>query len=112
LILGLALLLCACGPERHLDILTESLYDGRVGQAYADTVWTDNGEGRMTLRVLDGQLPPGIGFRSEHDFAVLDGTPTLEGQYLFTVEARDQLEDSVSWGGETVSQGFVLTIAP
>ncbi|MBM3323791.1 hypothetical protein FJY69_09995 [candidate division WOR-3 bacterium] len=106
------LLLAVCGSERYLDITTNTLKDGRVGTAYADTVRTTGGRGRVTVRVISGQLPPGIGLRSQDSFAVLDGTPNVEGQYLFTVEARDRCEDSLSGLGQVVSQGFSLTIQP
>ncbi len=110
--LGILLLLAACGSERYLDITTETLKDGWVGTAYTDTIKTTGGRGRIMVRVISGQLPPGIGLRSQDSFAVLDGTPNFEGQYLFTVEARDRYEDSLSWSGQVVSQGFSLTIHP
>ncbi len=105
-------LLTACGPQTYLDITTESLRNGQVGTPYADTIRTTGGHGRIMVRVLSGQLPPGIGLRSQDSFAILDGTPSLDGQYLFTVEACDRYGDSLSRSGQVVSQGFVLTVLP
>jgi hypothetical protein len=109
---ALVLLLASCDRGPYLDITTAALKEGSVGAPYADTIKTTGGTGLVRVRVLSGQLPPGIALRSQDDFAVLDGTPTLDGQYLFTVEARDRCEDTLSWHGQFVSQGFALTILP
>ena len=40
------------------------------------------------------------------------GTPTLAGQYLFTVEAWDHNDDPDHGPGDVVSRGFVTNIQP
>jgi hypothetical protein len=106
------MLLPGCKPFEHLDITTTALRDGKVGQTYADTIRTSGGSDPVSVRLFAGQLPPGIGLRPRDDYAVLSGTPALAGQYLFTVEARDQSDDTSSWHGETVARGFVITVQP
>jgi hypothetical protein len=112
--LGLALVLAmpstGCDPIGRFDIVTVSLKDGKVGQAYADTIRTKGGCEGVEVTVLSGQLPPGIALRELDDDAELYGTPTLAGQYLFTVVARDYQRDPGF--GKTVSRGFAVTVQP
>jgi hypothetical protein len=118
LVLGLALALAlalglfaiGCDSMGRLEITTTSLKDGKVGQAYADTIKTRGGDEGVEVTVVSGQLPPGLAFRGLDDDAELYGTPTLAGQYLFTVAARDYLRDPGF--SEVVSRGFVITIQP
>jgi hypothetical protein len=104
------LLLTACHDFVPLDITTTTLATGRVGEAYADTIRTSGGHGNAIVCVLDGQLPPGIAFRQTGNDAALYGTPQLVGDYLFTVEAVDVLDDSSC--GTLVTRGFLLTVQP
>lgn len=105
------LLLASCDGMGDFDITADTLPDGHVGREYSGYIHTTNGSGDIDIYVLDGQLPPGVAFRQHGDYAKLYGTPTLAGQYLFTVEA-------VSYSGEhghgqdVVSRGFVLNILP
>jgi hypothetical protein len=95
-----------CDEIAPFDISTTSLSDGRVAVAYTEQINTTGGE----VYVLDGQLPPGIAFRQHDDNAELYGTPTLAGQFLFTVEAVNHHDESAR--DEYVTRGFVLTIQP
>jgi hypothetical protein len=104
----LGLLAAGCDEIAPFDITTTSLGDGHVGVAYDENINTDGGGADVEIYVLDGQLPPGVAFRQHGDHAELYGTPTLDGQYLFTVEAVNH--DSESGHDEYVSRGFVITI--
>jgi len=97
-----------CTEFQDLEIVTSSLPEGRAGQVYAGRIETRGGYGSLTLRVLSGQLPPGVGFRQHDEDAELDGTPVLAGDYLFTVEARDG-HDTLNQT-TIVSKGFLITV--
>jgi hypothetical protein len=115
LVLGLALALAlalglfatGCDSLGRFEITTTSLKDGKVGQAYADTIKTRGGDEGAEVTAVSGQLPPSLASRELDDDAELYGTPTLVGQYSFTVTARDERHDPGY--GETVSRGFVIT---
>jgi hypothetical protein len=110
LLAAVTLLFVACDEVAQFDILADGLPDGRVGEEYAGYVHTANSSGDVEIYLLDGQLPPGVAFRQYGDYAKLYGTPTLAGQYLFTVEAVDYHGEPGS--EEYVSRGFVLTVLP
>ncbi len=103
------LFLSACDEIAPFDIATTELSDGRVGVAYTEHINTTGG-GDVEIYVLDGQMPPGIAFRQHGDHAELYGTPILDGQYLFTVEAVDHHGENGH--DEYVSRGFVIAIQP
>jgi hypothetical protein len=114
LVLGIALVLAlfavGCDEIAPFDISTTNLSDGRVGTAYTEQINTIGGSSDVEIYVLDGQLPPGIAFRQHDDHAELYGTPVIDGQYLFTVEAVDHHGESGN--DEYVSRGFVITVQP
>jgi len=111
LLLG-ATLLClapACMEFEELEIVTNALPDGQVGQTYAARIETEGGYGSVTIRVLSGQLPPGISFSQDEEDAELAGVPALAGTYLFTVEARTGGHDSMNVNS-VVSKGFAIEV--
>jgi len=111
LLLG-ALLLCVapgCDEFEPLEIVTNALPDGQVGQTYAARIETEGGYGGVTISVLSGQLPPGISFTQDEEDAVLAGVPSLAGTYLFTVEARTSGHDSLK-ANSIVSKGFAILV--
>jgi hypothetical protein len=110
LVLSLGLFAVGCDEIAPFDISTTSLGDGHVGVAYAEHINTSGGSSDIEIYVLDGQLPPGIALREQGDRAELYGTPTLDGQYLFTVEAVNHGDENGH--DEYVSRGFVITIQP
>jgi hypothetical protein len=110
LALVLGLFAVACDEIAPFDIATTELSGGRVGVAYAELINTTGGGGDVEIYVLDGQLPPGIAFRQHDDHAELYGTPVIDGQYLFTVEAVDHHGENGN--DEYVSRGFVITVQP
>ena len=90
------------GCYRHfceLEIETDALPDGTVGQFYAFELDSDCGGDFWFLR--SGNLPPGIALEDDGD---LVGTPTRRGEFIFTVGLEDLFT------GELVFKGFVLTI--
>ncbi len=109
-LLGAALLCLvpSCTEFDELEIVTSSLPDGQVGQTYAARIETEGGYGGVVIRVLSGQLPPGVSFTQDDEDAELKGTPVLAGTYLFTVEARTG-SDSLK-ASSIVSKGFVILV--
>jgi hypothetical protein len=104
------MLLClapGCTEFDELEIVTNALPDGQVGQTYAARIETTGGYD-VTIRVLSGQLPPGISFTQDDEDAKLDGVPVLAGTYLFTVEARTG-HDTLNVKS-IVSKGFVIKV--
>jgi hypothetical protein len=107
----LSLLFASCDEMGQFDILADDLPNGHVGQEYSGYIHTTNGSGDTDIYVLDGQLPPGVAFRQYGDYAKLYGTPTLAGEYLFTVEAVNYSGDH-GHNDEYVTRGFVLNVLP
>lgn len=105
---ALLLGLLACTALDPFQFATFSLRDGAVGQAYADTIHTAGGRGQVSMRLADGQLPPGVGLRVADRSGILYGRPTRAGDFLFTVEARDSASGSNP--ADIVTQGFAITI--
>ena len=110
---GIAALCIACalfiaGCECEVKIETDSLPDGRVGQAYDFRLREsqDNCSGECEWRIIGGNLPPGIGLT---DGGRLSGIPTAAGAFQFTVEVTAGEEDTDS-GTDSASKGFMLTI--
>jgi hypothetical protein len=82
----------------ELAILTGGLPDGVVDRPYVFQLAEDCGGDIWFL--ADGSLPPGISLSED---GVLAGTPTLAGEYLFTIGLQD-------FYGREVVKGFSLAI--
>jgi len=103
-LLGLALLAALAGPQPGcsdctLKVNTLSLPDGVVGVDYFFEL--DSHCGGDVWFIQDGSLPPGIGLQ---DNGRLVGTPTLPGDYLFTVGVFD------FGSGETAYKGLSIRV--
>lgn len=91
-----------------LTITTTALAGASLGAPYTATLQASGGSGQLTWTLTAGQLPPGIGLTNST--GVLAGTPTVPGNYTFTV----QVADSGSGRGTreftlTVSSGLTIT---
>jgi Putative Ig domain len=98
------LALMGCDDHEDLIIITGSLPNGRVGEAYSFAIEVE-GDADEFL-VVDGRLPPSIQLV---DSGVLHGTPTLAGTYTFTIEALDFSDGLLI---DRTAQGFSLLIEP
>ncbi len=96
-----------CTRVQPFEFVTFELANGSLGQAYADTIRTAGAHGTVTMKVMCGQLPPGIGLRVSHHDGVLYGQPTRAGDFSFTVEARDSCPDQ---NPDIITQGFAITV--
>jgi PKD repeat protein len=72
-------------PAPPLNLLTTALPDGTVGAAYSAVLETFGGASPLTFSVAQGSLPPGLGLSG----STLQGTPSIAGEYTFTIEASD-----------------------
>jgi len=103
-LIGLVLLAALASPQAgcsncSLFVSTLSLPDGVVGTSYFFAL--DSHCGGDVWFIQDGSLPPGIGLQDDGELA---GTPTLEGDYLFTVGVFD------FGSGETAFKGLSIRV--
>jgi hypothetical protein len=98
------LVLMGCGDREDLMIVTESLPNGRVGDAYSFAIEVE-GDADEFL-VVSGQLPPNIELLNS---GVLIGTPTTAGRFTFTIEVLDFFDGVLL---DRTVQGFSLLIEP
>ena len=61
----------------------------RVGTPYSGILSPTGGTVPFSWNVIRGFLPPGLSLKASGDEVVIDGTPTKEGTYAFTVEIAD-----------------------
>jgi hypothetical protein len=102
--------LFGCGPFEPFEFTTFNLDAGRLGQAYSDTIHTAGGHGNVSMRVTDGQLPPGVGLRLDDRHGVLYGQPSRTGDFQFTVEARDSSSSDEPDPADIITQGFAIRV--
>ena len=81
------------------NILTKTLQNGVVGQAYSVTLEVDAEE--ITWALVSGALPDGL----TRDMGLIAGSPTSEGSYTFTISGTN-IDD------ESITQEYTLTIDP
>jgi uncharacterized repeat protein (TIGR03803 family) len=62
--------------------------NGKLGQAYDETIEATGGTGILTFNLTTGILPTGLSLSSA---GVLSGTPTAAGHFMFTVSAIDSV---------------------
>lgn len=74
-----------------LVIVTESLPDGVVGEAYEAPLEARGGYGSRTWTVTVGIFPPGLTLYSDESLfgARVQGRPTVAGTFTFTLRASD-----------------------
>lgn len=88
-----ALALGACN-NCELEVATTSLPEAQVGVDYATFLQPECGGDTWFLN--SGSLPPGIGLRND---GLLSGTPTLPGDFGFTVGVYDFSSNETAFGG-------------
>jgi len=91
------LLFAACGGSgggsqmmtvQPLMITTQSpLPQTTVNNPYLLAINATGGSGTYTWSIISGSLPPGLTFDNAH--GVVQGTPTMYGNYMFTVQVMD-----------------------
>jgi subtilase family serine protease len=84
--------------------------DGLVGVAYDTDVSVKNADGSalakpLTYRIISGALPDGVAMVVDQDVLLLEGTPTVGGQFAFTIEVEDSK-------GRNDAADFLLRIYP
>ena len=88
-------------PATAPNIITDTLPDGKVGEAYSQTL-TANGTTPIKWSI-DGGLPAGLSLNA--DTGEISGTPTAEGTATFTVKATN------SAGSNTKELSITITKA-
>ena len=88
-------------PDAPPTITTDTLPDGKVGEAYSQTL-TATGTAPITWSI-DGGLPAGLSLNA--DTGEISGTPTAEGTATFTIKATN------SAGSNTKELSITITKA-
>ena len=90
-------------PDAPPTITTGTLPDGKVGEAYSQTLSAD-GTTPIKWSISGGTLPDGLSLNK--DTGKISGTPTAEGTATFTVKATN------SAGSNTKELSITITKAP
>jgi hypothetical protein len=86
-----------------LSIITQSLPNGAVGQAYNQSVQATGGTGALTWSISLGTLPQNLSLNAAT--GAISGTPTATGTSSFTVRVADA-------AGQADAQAFSILINP
>ena len=89
-------------PDAPPTITTDTLPDGKVGEAYSQTL-TATGTAPITWSISNGTLPDGL--KLTGNTGEISGTPTAEGTATFTVKATN------SAGSNTKELSITITKA-
>ncbi|HDS01724.1 MAG TPA: hypothetical protein ENO07_06860, partial [candidate division Zixibacteria bacterium] len=87
----------ACDTE--VVIHCDPLLHGQVGQPYYHEFLGLGGQRPYTWKKITGQFPYGVSFNTYDSVAVLEGVPTWESSYSFTIELSD---NSIPAGADTM----------
>jgi hypothetical protein len=87
-----------------VDIIPLTLPNGFVGTVYQQFFSTVAFTGQVTISRLSGMFPPGINLGSTGGSTLLQGTPTQNGTFNFTLRATDGLA--------TTDRAYSLIILP
>lgn len=68
--------------------ITTSMPNGTIGQLYTAGIRASS-YGSVTYSIVSGSLPPGLSLVNQGSYANIDGTPTVAGNYVFTVQATN-----------------------
>ncbi len=101
--------------QSTVQLLTSSLPSGVIGTPYTSTLTAGGGTSPYRFSVIGGALPPGLQLSSgvisgspigtPPPGGVISGTPTVTGNFAFTVQVTDS-------SSNTTSGTFTITIAP
>lgn len=69
-------------------ITTHSLPKGKIGKAYSETLAAKDGTAPYTWLIAIGSLPDGLSLSAD---GVISGTPTVKGNFGFTVRVTDSV---------------------
>lgn len=82
-------LACKFALSRHICL--SNISDTCVGLSYSQAIGVMGGEAPYTYSLTAGSLPPGVTFSQiSPTVALLSGTPTSPGTYVFTVTVTDK----------------------
>lgn len=88
--------------------MIDHLQDGKVGDVFPDRTVIVGGN-TPYIPTITGALPNGLSINPET--GVLSGTPTVAGNFPFTVEATDTADDTKGYAAGTVSKAYSIKIA-
>jgi len=74
-------------PSATLTILTSALPDGITSNTYSNPISIFGGFGALSASISSGSLPPGLSI--DPATGLISGTPTVPGNYTFTVLVKD-----------------------
>jgi hypothetical protein len=98
---GRTTLIVSCPP---LNITSPStLPSSTVGQVYTYQILASGGQPPVSYNLVSGSLPPGLNLGPT---GLISGTPITQGNYSFTLEARD----SCSIGAQSTQKTFSIQI--